>query len=248
VCGSAQYLVSDGRHHVLYTGDINTQKSLSCPPIEVPPAEVREKITAVITEGTYAFKQEDIVDNAAARESLLRIIEQAERRPVLIPTLSLGRAQEVVACLNNTGLKVGVFGMARDMTRMSKMELGDNIVLDDSLPQRVMAMEYDVLVSSAGCLQGGPSKVFFERKDLQPLTTILTGYLFPGTPAREMAADMEKVRFSAHTPHEQWEAYMDQFPNAKKYLIHYPGLHKWVTREDVIIPRMNHGYEVVPTK
>ncbi len=246
VCGSAQYVVSDGLHHVLYTGDINTQESLSCPPIELPPDEICEKITVVITEGTYAFKQENIVENVTARDSLLEIIDRAERKPILIPTLSLGRAQEVVACLNNTKLKVGVFGMARDMTRMAQMELGDNVVLDDRPPQHVMAMEYDVLVSSAGCLQGGPSKVFFERADLQPLTTILTGYLFPGTPAREMADDMEKVRFSAHTPHEQWVKYLDHFPNAKKYLIHYPGLHKWVTREDIIIPRMNKAYAVVP--
>lgn len=246
VHGSAQYVISDGRHHVLYTGDINTQKSLSCTSLEVPPDEVRKKITAVITEGTYAFKQEDIVNNETACQSLLEIIGRAEKKPVLIPTLSLGRAQEVVASLNNTGLRVGVFGMARDMTRLAMMELGDNVVLDYTPPQSVMAMEYDVLVASAGCLQGGPSKVFFERPDLQPLTTILTGFLFPGTPAREMADQLERVRFSAHTPHEQWVDYMDQFPNAKKYLIHYPGLHKLVTRDDMIIPRMNQGYKVVP--
>ena len=51
------------------------------------------------------------------------------------------------------------------MTQAVMRSLASNIHFDVPRPDVVGRNEYDVLVASAGCLQGGPSRVFYEKKD-----------------------------------------------------------------------------------
>ncbi len=210
----------------------------------MPPANVLERVDALIVEGTYAFRDESIIDSEEAVADLLQKIRLQESRPVLVPVLSLGRAQEVIAALSGTELKVGVFGLARRMTTAIKFPIADNVTLDVRKPEEVDIADYDVLVASSGCLQGGPSKAFFQREDMAPLPTILTGYLFPGTPARELSASLEKTRFSAHVNHLDWITYINKFPNAQRFLIHYPGDRNVALPQNLIIPQMGKSYRV----
>ena len=92
------------------------------------------------------------------------------------------------------------------------------------------------------CLKIGAATVFLDA-DLG-FDDDFDWLFIPGTPVREMAGELDRVRFSGHSPHNQWAEYMDLFPNAKKYLMHYPGFHKLSIREDVTIPRMNRSYSV----
>jgi hypothetical protein len=133
------------------------------------------------------------------------------------------------------------------MTGALHFPLDGNVVLDSRRPEDVDKDDYDVLVASSGCLQGGPSKVFFERADLYEMPTILTGYLFPGTPARNLVGQLPRVRFSAHASHAHWQEYLGRFPNAACFLIHFPGDRNVTLPENVTIPELGRAYRVPPT-
>lgn len=244
VAGSCQFLLESSDTSVFYSGDFNVAPCRSVSSLNLPPSEVLERIDALIVEGTYAFRDETIIDSEAAAADLLLKIRSQESRPVLVPVLSLGRAQEVIAALSGTELKVGVFGLARRMTKAMNFPFAENVTLDSRNPEKVEISDYDVLVASSGCLQGGASKVFFEREDMNPLPTILTGYLFPGTPARELSGSLPKTRFSAHVNHSDWLTYIDKFPNAQRFLIHYPGDRNIALPEGLKIPHLGKAYNI----
>ena len=75
------------------------------------------------------------------------------------------------------------------------------------------------------------SAVFYDN--WSDLPVVFTGHLFPGTPAIELSRTNPTVRFSAHAPHHQWVEYVQSFPNAKTFLVHYPG-----SRARDLMPRM----------
>ena len=61
-----------------------------------------------------------------------------------------------------------------------------NVTLNDDLLCDVQKSDYDIFIASAGCLQGGPSRYFFDEWDSVPM--IFTSYIFPGTTARYLLA------------------------------------------------------------
>src|SRR5690606_18185949 len=101
---------------------------------------------------------------------------------------------------------------------------------------------YDVLVASAGCLQGGPSRYFWGESGWN-LPVILTGYLFPGTPAHAHAAEWPVVRFSGHASKRAWGEYVGRFPQARKVLVHYPGARRDGEAAGFLLPRVARVYE-----
>lgn len=248
VTGACQFLLESSDATVFFSGDFNLAPCLSVSPLELPSTDLLERVDALVVEGTYAFRDETIIESETAAADILQKIRSQESRPVLVPVLSLGRAQEVIAALSGTELKVGVFGLARRMTIAMKFPVADNVTLDTRNPAIVDKTDYDVLVASSGCLQGGPSKVFFEREDLCPLPTILTGYLFPGTPARELADSLAKTRFSAHVNHSDWMTYLQKFPNAQRFLIHYPGDRNVALPNNMVIPQLGKAYHIASSE
>jgi len=244
VIGSCQYLLEGNGTSIFFSGDFNLASCRSVPPLVLPSKDVLERIDALVVEGTYAFREEAIMEAEEAISDLLRVIREQVKRPVLVPVLSLGRAQEVIAALSETELKVGVFGLAKRMTKAMDFHLGSNVTLEERLPQNVGSGDYDVLIASSGCLQGGPSKVFYERQDLHPIPTVLTGYLFPGTPARSLADQLPRIRFSAHAGHNHWTEYLAKFPNASHFLIHYPGNRNVLLPVNLTIPKLGRAYLV----
>ena len=258
VHGSCQYLVEEiiippGTQEpirgvtVLFSGDINPGEGRATALLQLPSEKLREAVDALVVEGTNAFRDEGIVGAAEGRASLLQAIEEAPTRPVLIPVLSLGRAQDVAAALSGSRYRVGVFGLAARMTHAARLPLERNVILDPRRTDKVGRNDYDVLVASAGCLQGGPARAFFERADLgNPPHTILTGYLFPGTPARHLAAQLPRVRFSGHASSDDWCQYVAQFSRAAKFLIHYPGTRPLPAGTDFTLPLTHSAYHVPP--
>jgi Cft2 family RNA processing exonuclease len=242
VIGSYQYIVGAGDNTILYTGDFNTEKCLSAPPLDMPLPEIQKRVDTVVFEGTYAFREEGITNSKEAAEELIELIRTQDSYPVLVPVLSLGRSQEVVSILADEGLRVGVFGLASKMTLAVTPALEHKVYLHKGHLDNIDPRDFDVLVASAGCLQSGPSRVFYKDWRLKPIPVILTGYLFPGTPARAMADRLPRVRFSAHAPYHGWANYMNKFSNARnKFMIHYPGIQS-LPDNDLIIPRMGKGY------
>jgi Cft2 family RNA processing exonuclease len=225
VPGSCQWQIRHCEKRFVFSGDFNLRANLSdaTRALEYPSQEEIDSTIGIAVEGTYAFSPERILDNFEARETLIEEIRKCEKRPVLIPVLSLGRAQEVCAALSDTEFRVGVFGLASRMTRAVSRLLNDNIVFDDRQPGSIKPDDFDVLVASSGCLQGGPSKIFYENPKFKGVPIILTGHIFPGTPAKAIMDRVPRVRFSAHAAAEDWQTYVSKFEKARKFVIHLPG-------------------------
>lgn len=240
--GSCQYLIKSDLGSLYITGDFNPRKCHSAGPMELPDAAELRDVKAVITEGTYAFSNAEIIDTEKAKKELLDKIAQAESFPVLIPVLSLGRAQEVLFALAGEPYSVGVFGLAKEMTKACGFNYPRNIQFSNGRLHDVRAGDYHILVASAGCLQGGPSKYFYEA--FNPIHTILTGFLFPGTLAKDLSDNLDRVRYSAHATHEDLISLMEEFGNAKKFLIHYPGTRNIPQSSGFVIPKINVEYEM----
>jgi Cft2 family RNA processing exonuclease len=224
VPGSCQWQIRHCEKRFVFSGDFNLRANLSdaTRALEYPSQEEIDSTIGIVVEGTYAFSPERILDNFEARETLIEEIRKCGKHPVLIPVLSLGRAQEVCAALSASEFRVGVFGLAARMTRAVSRLLGDNIVFDDRPPGSIKLEDFDVLVASSGCLQGGPSKIFYESPQFRGVPIILTGHIFPGTPAKAIMDRVPRVRFSAHAAAEDWQTYVSKFGNAQKYVIHLP--------------------------
>ncbi len=225
VSGSCQWQIRHSEKRFVFSGDFNLRANLSDATrgLEYPSEEEIDSTIGLVVEGTYAFSPERILDNFEARESLIEQIRKCGKGPVLVPVLSLGRAQEVCAALSGTEFRVGVFGLAARMTRAVSRLLSDNIVFDDRPPVSIRPGDFDVLVASSGCLQGGPSKIFYENPEFKGVPVILTGHIFPGTPAKAIMDRVPRVRFSAHAAAADWQTYVSKFEKARKFVIHLPG-------------------------
>ncbi len=245
VPGAMQFLVSDGTSSIFFSGDFNPGFSRSVFPMSVPSDDVIGNIDAFIIEGTNAYRDENIRDNGSAREHLLDLISKSDFFPVLVAVMSLGRAQEVIGALAGMPYRVGLFGLAAKMTRAVKMKLPENVKIVHDRMEEIYLDDFDVLVSSSGCLQGGPSSYFYSQSGIADrLKTILTGYIFPGTPAHRMRESLPLVRFSAHASFNDWKAYSGKFKHCDRYLIHFPGSHEHAENDGFIIPRRQCGYHV----
>ena len=244
VPGSSQWQIRNRDSRFVFSGDFNLRPGLSdaTRALEYPAQDEIDSTIGLVVEGTYAFSEERILDNFEARESLIEKIRACGSRPVLIPVLSLGRAQEVCAALSSTEFRVGVFGLAARMTRAVSRLLGENIVFDDRPPSTVKPHEFDVLVASSGCLQGGPSRLFYESPRFAGMPVILTGHIFPGTPAKAIMDRVPRVRFSAHAAAEDWQTYVGRFGNARKFVIHLPGWPKPSSLNNTEVPHRHAEY------
>lgn len=248
VPGSCQWQIRHRDSRLVYSGDFNLRSSLSdaTRALEYPTEEEIGSTIGLIVEGTYAFSPERILDNFEAREALIEQIRNTRSRPVLIPVLSLGRAQEVCAALSSTEFRVGVFGLAARMTRAVSRLLGGNIVFDERPPSTIKPHDFEVLVASSGCLQGGPSRLFYESPRFAGMPVILTGHIFPGTPAKAIMDRVPRVRFSAHAAAEDWQTYVARFENARKFVIHLPGWPKPSSLNGTDVPHRHAEYLLKP--
>ncbi|HRZ19384.1 MAG TPA: beta-CASP ribonuclease aCPSF1, partial [Methanofastidiosum sp.] len=89
--------VGNGLHNIVYTGDFNfeTSKLLEKASFKFP------RLESLIIESTYGGSQDMQMPRGEAEKNLLRIIYEttAQGGKVLIPVLSVGRAQEIMLLL-----------------------------------------------------------------------------------------------------------------------------------------------------
>jgi len=242
VHGSAQFMLSGTGGRVFYSGDFNTRTNPAAGPLTFPSPEILGAVDALIVEGTNAFRSDGIVGDVDGECALLEYLGMSKRRPVLLPVISLGRTQDVLNILSGSPYRVGVFGLAARVTKHTCLALESNIQYDTRRTADIGIDEYDVLVASAGSLQGGPAAGFLNDSRFSDIPVLLTGYVFPGTPA--WSVDYPRVRFSGHAPHDDWLAYVGKFPKASKYLIHFPGPRNVELPAGVTIPRIGKAYRV----
>lgn len=114
VLGSAQVLVEWNDTRLLYSGDFKLRPGLSSEPIEVPQAEI------VIMETTFGKPRYRFPPTAEIAERIRRFCTEALEQgcaPVLF-CYSLGKGQEVLACLQDVDFPIYLHAAHWEMSRL----------------------------------------------------------------------------------------------------------------------------------
>jgi len=195
--GAAQVLVESKRtgKRLLYTGDLNT-----LPTRLVGPADTQVPIPdALIIESTYA--NENHPDRMMEEERFVEAVREVVERGgiALIPSLAVGRAQEILCILTAHHFEYDVVldGMARQASAIIRSYT--EFVRNPDLLKRALSYAHWVsswrdrrevvrqrplaIVSSAGMLKGGPVLYYLKHVVNDPKSSIfLVSYQIPGTP------------------------------------------------------------------
>ncbi|MBO3768323.1 MAG: MBL fold metallo-hydrolase [Candidatus Brockarchaeota archaeon] len=195
VLGASQILLKFKDKVMLYTGDMNVNKTRTVPPANT---NYNENIDVLITESTYATTEHpprDQVEKKFVEESR-KIIEDGGT--VLVPAFGVGRAQEKVPEVhaNNFPYKVVLDGMAKRITEIfmnNPKELYDykqfvnavekTYILQSDQERRYVTREPGIIVTPAGMLKGGPAVRYSEEIAKGRKNAIfLVSYQVEGTP------------------------------------------------------------------
>lgn len=194
--GSLQALVEVNGKKILYTGDVNTVETKLLRPADI----VAEELDAIIIEATYAGV------NHPEREGLEReLVESAtgtleDGGRVLIPSFSVGRAQEVICMLAFRDAELTIFldGMARAVSQvflnypqffrdydLLKGALANVHWVKGGRDRRRALKSPSIIVTPAGMLKGGPAVEYMRKLMDDPKSSVyLVSYQIPGTPGR----------------------------------------------------------------
>lgn len=225
--GAAMLEIETPNRKILMSGDFDTRDS----PLTQGAKPV--KVDTLFLEGTYGGRSHPPVE-----DEILRFIQHVETvvdrgGTVLIPAFANGRTQDVVMRLYKhlPHLNVHVDGMGK---RIAKMQMNHPETLRDpdalkqawswcrrvsSKSDRKRALDADVIVSTSGMLQGGPSIWYLNRLRHDTRNAVFfTGYQAEKTGGRmlqhegkveifgtktDIPLDWETFSFSTHAGHDQ---------------------------------------------
>jgi putative mRNA 3-end processing factor len=222
--GSTMFEVRGGRT-LLFTGDMNTADTGLVWGAHPVACDV------LVMEGTYSGRDHPPREDTRKR-FVQRCTEVADQGGiVLCPAFAVGRTQELMLLLADSGLEVWVDGMGRDVThRLLECPpfLRDHGALQRALRHakfvhsnhgRRLALEGDVIVSTSGMLEGGPALGYLEQMhDDERNAVFFTGFQVPGTNGRRLMEEgvveiqgvlervscgVERFDFSAHAGHSE---------------------------------------------
>jgi len=225
--GAAMLHVETPNKSVLFSGDFDTRDSQ----LTVGAKPVKSDVLFV--EGTYGGR-----DHPPKQEEndrfIERVIEVTDRGgTALVPAFANGRTQDVVMLLHKhlPELDVHVDGMGKRVAKL-QMEhpetLRDPTALESawrwcrrvsSKSDRKKALDADVIVSTSGMLDGGPSIWYLNRLRHDPKNAILlTGYQARNTGGRRLLEErripifgklssidleVDQYSFSTHAGHQE---------------------------------------------
>jgi putative mRNA 3-end processing factor len=206
--GSASILVETeanggGAARILYTGDLNTTNTRLVN--GAPSLRALGDLDAIIVESTYAQEE-----HPSRHEVETQFVETAKASlesggTVLVPSFAVGRAQEILAVLDqhrHRGLNYPIFidGMARKVTRImqqhSKSFSGGSLVskaakeavfIQNKAERKAALAEPAVIIAPAGMLKGGTAQLYLRNiaSDSES-SVLLVGKQLPGTPGAEL--------------------------------------------------------------
>jgi putative mRNA 3-end processing factor len=200
VPGSRSIFVEFEKRNVLYTGDFSLIGSRLVQPINLK--NYPKNIDTLIVESTYG--NTDHPDRKEVEEDFISSIKNtlSSGGTVLIPTFSIGRAQEIIVLLNEQGFQVPIFldGMAKSITEQflkNQEELVSpkklfsafkSVKLVKRASQRDAVLSQQcIVVTTAGMLDGGPICQYIKKVFNDPKTAILlTGYQAEGSNGRRL--------------------------------------------------------------
>ena len=214
-----------GEKNILFTGDINTINTnlvWGTHPI---------KCDTLIIESTYSGREHP-ERNQLEKEFLDSIDDIVNRGGVaIIPSFAVGRTQEILILLKDTGYNIWLDGMGKTVTKHyldmdEYLRSGKNLTrafnqvnVVHSQHGRKLAMKGEVIVTTSGMLDGGPVITYLNMMKSNPKNAVLlTGYQVEGTNGRklmdsgmiEISGANEKINcqvkffdFSAHAGHKE---------------------------------------------
>ena len=207
--GAAMLHVETPNKSVLFSGDFDTRDSQ----LTVGAQPVKSDVLFV--EGTYGGREHPPKQEENAR-FIERVIEVIDRGgTALVPAFANGRTQDVVMLLHKhlPELNVHVDGMGK---RVAKLQMEHPETLRDptaleaawrwcrrvsSKSDRKKALDADVIVSTSGMLDGGPSIWYLNRLRHNPKNAILlTGYQARTPGGRRLLAEHRIPIFGKITP------------------------------------------------
>ena len=207
--GAAMLHVETPNKSVLFSGDFDTRDSQ----LTVGAQPVKSDVLFV--EGTYGGREHPPKQEENAR-FIERVIEVTDRGgTALVPAFANGRTQDVVMLLHKhlPELNVHVDGMGK---RVAKLQMEHPETLRDptaleaawrwcrrvsSKSDRKKALDADVIVSTSGMLDGGPSIWYLNRLRHNPKNAILlTGYQARNTGGRRLLEEHRIPIFGKITP------------------------------------------------
>tara|TARA_Y100001954_G_scaffold214448_1_gene243945 strand:+ start:6231 stop:7544 length:1314 start_codon:yes stop_codon:yes gene_type:complete len=225
--GAAMLHVETPNKSVLFSGDFDTRDSQ----LTVGAKPVKSDVLFV--EGTYGGRDHPPKQEENER-FIERVIEVTDRGgTALVPAFANGRTQDVVMLLHKhlPELDVHVDGMGKRVAKL-QMEhpetLRDPTALESawrwcrrvsSKSDRKKALDADVIVSTSGMLDGGPSIWYLNRlRHNQKNAILLTGYQARNTGGRRLLEErripifgklssidleVDQYSFSTHAGHQE---------------------------------------------
>lgn len=223
--GSTMYEVL-GERRLVFTGDLNTLDShlvWGAHPV---------KCDTLVIEGTYAGREHP--DRKTTEASFLAHCEEVADRGglALVPAFAVGRTQELMMLLADSGLEVWLDGMGREVTRIlldnprflrsapGLEKALRNVKVVHSNHGRKLALEGDVIITTSGMLEGGPGLGYLDRmRHRSECAVFLTGFQMDGTNGRRLLDEgvvtfgdgateavrcqVQRFDFSAHAGHTE---------------------------------------------
>ncbi len=202
--GGASILMDIEGKKLLYTADINTEKTNL---MVASNAEMLQGIDILITENTYGDRIHP--DKKDSEEGLIKSIETCVKGggSALIPVFGVGRSQEILIILSKLDKNIPIYldGMAKKLTDLilksndpyvNNMEILDEMfkrviqVINPKERMQIAKKKGIVIVSTSGMVQGGP--VVEYTKNMihdEENFIILTGFQAKGTNGRSMFED-----------------------------------------------------------
>ncbi len=220
----AHFHIGDGLYNLAYTGDLKFEKSRL-----FEPANARfPRLETLITEGTYGGMNDVQPSRREAEQELMKILNDtvSQSGKVLVPTFSVGRAQELMVALDeymNQGIlnQVPVFldGMIWEATGIHttypeylNKELRDQIfhkgrnpflaevfkrVTGSTMRKEVVDGEPCIIIATSGMLSGGPAIEYLKNLADNPKNgLIFVGYQAEGSLGRRIQKGWKEIPMS----------------------------------------------------
>ncbi|MDW8010442.1 MAG: MBL fold metallo-hydrolase [Sulfolobales archaeon] len=254
--GSQTYVADFDSIRIAYTGDVNTVDTRLVRGFSTSSA----RADVLVIEGTYA--DVDHPDRDSVEKEFVDSVEEVVSGggSVLVPSFSLGRAQEILALLYEkfSGGSVYYDGMIRVVNGILasypeyinkyetflKATREFEEVRSASQRRRLVKEGGNVIVASAGMLKGGPSAYYLKKMYDDPRNAVfLVSYQAPQTPGRKLLEngvvdDLGPVRarvewfdFSSHAGFSGLLKIVESFKNLRAVVLIHTGEQARALRE-----------------
>jgi predicted metal-dependent RNase len=204
IIGSSLIRITYNGKSILYTGDINLQKSLI-----LNGADLNNiKADTLIMESTYGGADDIYGDQEARAEKMINSINATllAGGKVIIPSFGIGRSQEVLMFLNHaieSGRmeKVPVYadGAVGKIMKVHRRNLRYCKFVSRNERNRIVKGGSCVIVTTSGMMKGGPVVFYMQKLASDPNNKlIIVGYQADGTPGRAILDGAKEVDFEGH--------------------------------------------------